>query len=253
MPDWFALSGCCRFDQSHPAATALPVPFVPGALLPLPLTSPPPTQTPPFADHAPCASLHASLCGCRFDQNHPAPTAIPVPFVPGALLLQGVLSPAECKQIISAAEAIGWHSDVDYTFGGAAGDDGCRQQQQQHAPETPPQQQQQGASAPAASDAAGASAGAGARAAAATAANTEAASDAAAAAAAEAKAGSAARGLAAGLAGLPEGTPAAGCVWLADESVLKPLYDRVAQLLPQQIEGGVYAGINARWRLYRYT
>jgi hypothetical protein len=52
---------------------------------------------------------------------------------------------------------------------------------------------------------------------------------------------------------LPEGTPAAGCVWLADESVLKPLYDRVAHLLPQQIEGGAYAGINARWRLYRYT
>lgn len=182
---------------------------------------------------------------CRFDAQHPAPTALPVPFVPGALLLQGVLSPAECKQIISAAEAIGWHSDVDYTFGGAAGDDGGRQQQQQHAPDTPPQaggqqqaqqkeqqpqetQQQEQASAGAAAAAADA-------------------------AAADAGAGSAARVLAAGLAGLPQGTPAAGCVWLADDSVLQPLYDRVAHLLPQQIEGGAYAGINARWRLYRYT
>jgi hypothetical protein len=161
-----------------------------------------------------------------------------VPFVPGALLLQGVLSPAECKQIISAAEAIGWHSDVDYTFGGAAGDDGGRQQQQQHAPETPPQQQQQQDAVTPAADAEAEAA--------AKAADAE-------AEAAAAKAGSAARGLAAGLAGLPEGTPAAGCVWLADESVLKPMYDRVAHLLPQQIEGGAYAGINARWRLYRYT
>jgi hypothetical protein len=52
---------------------------------------------------------------------------------------------------------------------------------------------------------------------------------------------------------VPEGTPAAGCVWLADESVLQPLYGRVAKLLPQEVEGGAYAGINARFRLYRYT
>ncbi|EFJ43859.1 hypothetical protein VOLCADRAFT_95944 [Volvox carteri f. nagariensis] len=31
-----------------------------------------------------------------------------------------------------------------------------------------------------------------------------------------------------------------------------PLYDRVAHLLPQRLCGGDLAGINARWRLYRY-
>ncbi|GIL75923.1 hypothetical protein Vretimale_5604 [Volvox reticuliferus] len=45
---------------------------------------------------------------------------------------------------------------------------------------------------------------------------------------------------------------AAGCVWLADETLQGPLYDRVAHLLPQHLCGGDLAGINARWRLYRY-
>jgi hypothetical protein len=139
------------------------------------------------------------------------------------MLLQGVLSPAECGQIMAAAEAIGWHSNVDYTFGGAAGDDGGSVQQRQH------QQQQDSEQA-----------------------------DAKQAAAPEANADaptaghSAARGSAAAVAGLQEGRPAAGCVWLADESLLAPLYKRVQHLLPQQLEGGALAGINARWRLYRY-
>jgi hypothetical protein len=42
-------------------------------------------------------------------------------------------------------------------------------------------------------------------------------------------------------------------VWLVDDSVLQPLYDRVKHLLPQELGGGALAGINARWRLYRYT
>jgi hypothetical protein len=42
-------------------------------------------------------------------------------------------------------------------------------------------------------------------------------------------------------------------VWLVDDSVLQPLYDRVMHLLPQELGGGALAGINARWRLYRYT
>eukprot|EP00878_Enallax_costatus_P017830 GHUV01018736.1.p1 GENE.GHUV01018736.1~~GHUV01018736.1.p1 ORF type:complete len:323 (+),score=112.08 GHUV01018736.1:63-1031(+) len=64
---------------------------------------------------------------------------------------------------------------------------------------------------------------------------------------------SAARGLAADLVGLPQGGPAAGCVWLVDDSVLQPVFERVAQLLPQELGGGKLAGLNARWRLYRYT
>lgn len=64
---------------------------------------------------------------------------------------------------------------------------------------------------------------------------------------------SAARGLAADLVGLPQGGPAAGCVWLVDDSVLQPVFDRVAHLLPQEQGGGQLAGLNARWRLYRYT
>jgi hypothetical protein len=34
-------------------------------------------------------------------------------------------------------------------------------------------------------------------------------------------------------------------VWLADDSLLAPLYARVQHLLPQQLEGGALA----RWRL----
>jgi len=242
----------------------------PSLFLPLPSTH-------PFLTASPANVVFPCSPDRRFDPHHPQPTALPVPFVPGALLLQGVLSAAECQQIITAAEAIGWHSDVDYTFGGAAGDDGGRQQQQQHnhSLDTPtPQQQQQqdktqqqgqtqqgqtqqlqqkdgpqlgngeqeqeeGKAAGEAAAAAGEAVAAGAAGEATT--------------AAAAAGGSAARGVAAGLAGLPEGIPAAGCVWLVDDSVLQPLYDRVAALLPAEIEGGAYAGINARWRLYRYT
>ncbi|GLI65484.1 hypothetical protein VaNZ11_009004 [Volvox africanus] len=45
---------------------------------------------------------------------------------------------------------------------------------------------------------------------------------------------------------------AAGCVWLADETLQGPLYERVAHLLPQHLCDGDLAGLNARWRLYRY-
>ena len=46
---------------------------------------------------------------------------------------------------------------------------------------------------------------------------------------------------------------AGGCVWLADDSIMGPLYARVKHLLPQMLPGGCrLAGINCRWRLYRY-
>lgn len=41
-------------------------------------------------------------------------------------------------------------------------------------------------------------------------------------------------------------------VWLADESLLGPLYARVESLLPPVLEGHVLRGINARLRLFRY-
>lgn len=48
------------------------------------------------------------------------------------------------------------------------------------------------------------------------------------------------------------GERAAGCVWLADASLTEPLWQRVRPLLPQKLGGGELAGLNARWRLYRY-
>ena len=45
---------------------------------------------------------------------------------------------------------------------------------------------------------------------------------------------------------------AAALVWLADSSSLDPLYERCKPLLPQELGGGKLAGLNARWRLYRY-
>ena len=43
------------------------------------------------------------------------------------------------------------------------------------------------------------------------------------------------------------------CEWLADDSVLGPIFDRVKTHLPQQLAGGkAVAGINARWRMFRY-
>jgi hypothetical protein len=41
-------------------------------------------------------------------------------------------------------------------------------------------------------------------------------------------------------------------VWLADESLLGPIYARVMNLLPQVLEGHALRGINARLRLFRY-
>jgi hypothetical protein len=41
--------------------------------------------------------------------------------------------------------------------------------------------------------------------------------------------------------------------WLADEPLLSWIYERCKPFLPQQIQGCDIAGLNARWRLYRYT
>jgi len=162
---------------------------------------------------------------------HPPPTRVNVPHVPGAFVIVNALSQGECRQLLAAGRALGFTREVDYSFGS------------QH----------------------GAGVGPGTVGAAAAAAAAAAATPKASAAApglsgisvfdVQQAATSAARVTAAKEAGLSPvaGRPAEGCVWMVDESVMKPLYARVVALLPQQLGGGVLAGINPRWRLYRYT
>lgn len=40
------------------------------------------------------------------------PQRYDVPFVPGAFLMTGVLSPGECRQIVEVAEAVGYVADA---------------------------------------------------------------------------------------------------------------------------------------------
>eukprot|EP00908_Phaeocystis_cordata_P010881 Transcript_21730.p2 GENE.Transcript_21730~~Transcript_21730.p2 ORF type:complete len:295 (-),score=72.70 Transcript_21730:1528-2412(-) len=42
------------------------------------------------------------------------------------------------------------------------------------------------------------------------------------------------------------------CVWLADDSLWQPIWRRAAPHMPPRVEGGRPAGLNQRWRLYRY-
>ena len=48
------------------------------------------------------------------------------------------------------------------------------------------------------------------------------------------------------------GDRAANFTLFADDTLLLPLYERVRALLPAEIGGGKLAGLNARWRFYRY-
>eukprot|EP01047_Picozoa_sp_COSAG01_P000824 COSAG01_NODE_16_length_40091_cov_15.728646_37_plen_336_part_00 len=41
-------------------------------------------------------------------------------------------------------------------------------------------------------------------------------------------------------------------VWIADDSLWRPLYNRVAPLLDAEVSGRHLAGLNQRWRLYKY-
>lgn len=94
------------------------------------------------------------------------PKRVPVPFVPGAFLLQNVFTEAECQCFIEAAEAMGYQQDEP------DGDD--------------------------------------------------------------------------------RGKLAQTFVWLVDDSILQPLYERCLKLLDQEVQGGKVCGVNARWRMYRY-
>lgn len=52
----------------------------------------------------------------------------------------------------------------------------------------------------------------------------------------------------------PTPTGIDACEWLADEaSLVTPLFERIRAHLPQQLQGHRLAGINARWRLFRYA
>lgn len=46
---------------------------------------------------------------------------------------------------------------------------------------------------------------------------------------------------------------AAGCVWLADASVMDPIFNRVKDHLPQSVGTGPLSGLNARLRFYKYS
>ena len=159
---------------------------------------------------------------------------VAVPFVPGAFVLTGVLSRRETAQIVAVSERMGYALDADYTF--AAASSGAAS----GVPHTVPLPAVFLEETPAASEAAGRR-------------QAELAS-------------STLQDPPAAATSLPEGTPgvlsaarssaggerAAGCVWLADNSLLGPVWERVRALLPQRLAGEDLAGINARWRLYRY-
>lgn len=42
------------------------------------------------------------------------------------------------------------------------------------------------------------------------------------------------------------------CVWIADDSLWRPLWQRVEKFMPAGAADGTPAGLNQRWRLYRY-
>jgi hypothetical protein len=46
---------------------------------------------------------------------------------------------------------------------------------------------------------------------------------------------------------------AQGCVWIAPESISNEIYSRILPHLPVSIKGKNIAGINRRFRFYRYT
>ena len=42
------------------------------------------------------------------------------------------------------------------------------------------------------------------------------------------------------------------CEWLVDESILGPIHQRILPLVNETVHGEKVAGVNARWRLFRY-
>ena len=50
----------------------------------------------------------------------------------------------------------------------------------------------------------------------------------------------------------PEPTVIDTCEWLVDSSILDPIHERIMPHLNQTVHGEKVAGVNARWRLFRY-
>merc|ERR1711924_309804 len=43
------------------------------------------------------------------------------------------------------------------------------------------------------------------------------------------------------------------CVWIADDALNDGIFERCRELFPKEVQGGAVAGLNARWRLYKYN
>ena len=158
---------------------------------------------------------------------------VAVPFVPGAFVLTGVLSRRETAQIVAVSECMGYALDADYTFAAAASEAAAARGG--HTAPLPAVFQESEAPAPRDNEATGLTSSSSQDPATATSQPAE-----------------AAHGVLSAARSSAGGERAAGCVWLADDSLLGPLWERVRALLPQRLAGEDLAGINARWRLYRY-
>ena len=42
------------------------------------------------------------------------------------------------------------------------------------------------------------------------------------------------------------------CVVIADDTLWRPIWERVRAFMPREVDGGAPAGLNQRWRLYKY-
>eukprot|EP00798_Chlamydomonas_sp_ICE-L_P025053 gene25053-10702_t len=160
-------------------------------------------------------------------------TRIDVPFVPGAFVMRNVFSRNECAQLVAAAEAMGFQPDVDYTFSpGASGLDKNKAKPNQDKPnqiKLPMQERvNECVQIVAAAEAMGFQPDV------------------------DYTFSPGASGLDSAARNSAGGERAHGVVWLADESLQGSMYERCKPHLPQVLGGGALAGLNCRWRLYRY-
>jgi pentatricopeptide repeat protein len=155
------------------------------------------------------------------DAVAPHVTRHDVPGVPGAFMVSGVLTRGECAQLVAASEAMGYTRDEPTLRGGSGASSA-------------------GVAAVAAGTGTGRSAGE---------APVPAAPEGEAAAATAAAATAAAAGAASGSA--QDGID--NCVWLVDDSILSHIWTRCAPHLPPAVCGAALAGVNARFRLFRYA
>ena len=252
-PIFMTEPGLIEFEL-QPLDCSPPVVASAGALMPVVASAGAQPHDPPALQADPSTGLEAgpstvSLTGTQAGPSvvHPSEVLsanggasgsaikrVAVPFVPGAFVLTGVLSRRETAQIVAVSERMGYALDADYTFAAASSEAAAGGG---HTTPLPAVFQEE---TPAASEAAGRQ-------------QADLASsipqDPPAAAASQPEA---AHGVLSAARSSAGGERAAGCVWLADDSLLGPVWERVRALLPQRLAGEDLVGINARWRLYRY-